>query len=299
MNTDASEDREEPKDRSTIGQAAYLIRELQKDMAQCADIAGISHASVPSDPDEAFRLFRALCNVRMPGEMPDEFLAVQNAYLQDITRAKGITDCTQLQPFSDGGRLYLWQGDITTLKCDAIVNAANSQMLGCFRPLHGCIDNAIHTMAGVQLRNECARQMQALKRKYGQNYEQPTSVPMVTPGYNLPAKHVIHVVGPIVTGRLTETHKRQLVGCYANCLEAAQDSGCESIAFCCISTGVFMFPADRAAEIAVSTVADFLRGHPASSVKRVIFNVFKDGDFDIYRKVLGKQLPSNGRGQRG
>jgi O-acetyl-ADP-ribose deacetylase (regulator of RNase III) len=264
-----------------IEQVTYLIQELQKKMPEYA------YLSIPQDPEEAFRLFRALCNVRMPSKVSDEFITVQDAYLRTLTTEKGITDCANLKPVAADCRLYLWQGDITTLQCDAIVNAANQQMLGCFRPLHNCIDNLIHTMAGVQLRNECDRQMEALRLKYGKDYEQPVSVPMVTPGYNLPARYVIHVVGPVVMGPLKDSHKKQLAHCYTHCLKAASEQGCESIAFCCISTGVFMFPADKAAEIAVTTVKAFLDAHPDGAVKKVIFNVFKESDLRLYQNLLG------------
>lgn len=260
--------------------AKYLIRELEKDVPGSADYP------VPDDPDEAFDLFRALCNVRMPGAVSDEFLTAEKEYLEDRTRTKGVTDAAGLQPVPSDSRLVLWQGDITTLKCDAIVNAANSQMLGCFRPLHNCIDNMIHTMAGVELRNECSRQMEALRQKYGKNYEQPTSDPLITPGYHLPAKYVIHVVGPIAAPFLKKEHKEQLADCYTRCLAMAGDHACESVAFCCISTGVFLFPQDKAAEIAVDSVKEWLDAHPESSVKRVIFNVFKDSNLAIYQKLL-------------
>jgi O-acetyl-ADP-ribose deacetylase (regulator of RNase III) len=267
-------------DSKKLEQVTYLIRELQKEMPEYA------HLSIPKDPDGAFNLFRALCNVRIPEKVSDAFLEVQDAYLGTLTKEKGITDSADLQPSAADSRLYLWQGDITTLKCDAIVNAANSQMLGCFRPLHNCIDNMIHTMAGVQLRIECDRQMEALRKKYGKDYEQPVSIPMVTPGYNLPAKYVIHVVGPVVMGSLREFHKQKLADCYTHCLEAAEAHGCESIAFCCISTGVFMFPADAAARIAVKTVKEYLNAHPEGAVKKVIFNVFKDRDLALYQRLL-------------
>ncbi|MCH3950935.1 MAG: protein-ADP-ribose hydrolase [Acidaminococcus sp.] len=270
-------------DNTKIEQVTYLIRELQKEIPEYSEL------SVPKDPDEAFKLFRALCNVRMPRKVSDKFLAVQDAYLRTLTSEKGITDSADLQPSTVDSRLYVWQGDITTLRCDAIVNAANSQMLGCFRPLHNCIDNMIHTMAGVELRIECDRQMDALRKKYGKDYEQPVSVPMVTPGYNLPAKYVIHVVGPIVMGSLQESHKQKLADCYTHCLEAADAHGCESIAFCCISTGVFMFSADAAAGIAVKTVKEYLNAHPDSKIKRVVFNVFKDRDFALYKNLLGEK----------
>lgn len=263
-----------------IDALSYLIRTLRQEMPEYRDYA------VPADEKEAFRLFRALCNVRMPAPASEKFLAVQDHLLQSMTEEKGIADAQSLTPSEADPRLTLWQGDITALRCDAIVNAANSQMLGCFRPLHGCIDNIIHTMAGVQLRSECNRQMTLLREKYGAGYEQPTSVPMITPGYNLPAKYVIHVVGPIVAGPLRKKHEKQLADCYANSLELAGQYGCASIAFCCISTGVFMFPQDRAAEIAVQTTRHWLDEHPDAAVKKVIFDVFKDSDRALYEKQL-------------
>ena len=181
--------------------------------------------------------------------------------------------------------MSLWQGDITRLQVDAIVNAANSQMLGCFVPMHTCIDNCIHTFAGVQLRAECNRQMTLLRRKYGRDYEQPTAVPMLTEGYNLPAKKVVHIVGPIVQGRLTPAHERALADCYTNTLELCMENGLQTVAFCCISTGVFRFPNQRAAEIAVQTVGDWLSAHKGK-IRQVIFNVFKDEDKAYYEKLL-------------
>jgi O-acetyl-ADP-ribose deacetylase (regulator of RNase III) len=265
----------------------YLIQYLQKEMPEYESYG------VPEDEKEAFDLFRALCNVRMPGPASEEFLKVQDEYLQEETQKKGITDIQDLEPVSSDARLVLWQGDISTLKCDAIVNAANSQMLGCFRPLHGCIDNGIHTFAGVQLREECYRKMTELRARYGSSYEQPTAVPMMTKAYNLPAKYVIHVVGPIVSPYLTQTHKDQLAECYRASLDLAAENGCENIAFCCISTGVFMFPQEKAARIAVATVKQWLSDHPDSCMKKVIFNVFKDSDLEIYRKLL--ESASSGR----
>ncbi|MBQ4381198.1 MAG: macro domain-containing protein, partial [Oscillospiraceae bacterium] len=183
------------------------------------------------------------------------------------------------------GCLSLWQGDITRLRVDAVVNAANSQMLGCFVPMHTCIDNCIHTFAGVQLRAECHRQMNRLRIKYGPDYEQPTAVPMLTEAYNLPAGKVIHIVGPIVEHRLTAELERELADCYTNTLDLCLENGLRSVAFCCISTGVFRFPGRRAAEIAVSTVEEWLARHP-DAMDRVIFNVFRDEDYEIYRKIL-------------
>ena len=189
---------------------------------------------IPNDAYNQKRLLRSLFNIRMPKETSEDFLQIQDGYLQEENRRKGITDIADLQPVQDD--IYLWQGDITTLRCDAIVNAANSQMLGCFRPCHGCIDNAIHTFAGVQLRRNCNEIMQK------QGHNEPTGQAKITPAYNLPCKYVLHTVGPIVSGRLTEEHCELLKSCYLSCLKLAEKNSCKSIAFCCISTGVFGFP---------------------------------------------------------
>ena len=227
--------------------------------------------------DERRRLFRALVNVRMPKPVSAEFLRLQDEYLQEELGRKGITDITELEPISDG--IYLWKGDITTLRCDGIVNAANSQMLGCFAPNHYCIDNAIHTFAGVQLRLECAEIMKA------QGFDEPTGSAKITKAYNLPSKYVLHTVGPIVFGGLTQKHEKELASCYDSCLELADKNGLSSIAFCCISTGEFRFPNERAAEIAINTVIEFKRRNK-SGIK-VIFNVFKECDHEIYARLLG------------
>lgn len=182
-------------------------------------------------------------------------------------------------------RMSIWQGDITRLAVDAIVNAANSQMLGCFVPMHTCIDNCIHTFAGVELRAECSRQMNQLRLKYGKDYEQPTAVPMLTDAYNLPAKKVIHVVGPIVRYELTPELEKDLADCYRNTLDMCLEHDLKSVAFCCISTGVFHFPNKQAAEIVVSTVDSWLSQHPGA-MERVIFNVFKDEDKTYYEELI-------------
>ncbi len=215
-------------------------------------------------------------NVRPPRPISDEFLSVQDEYLKEAAAKKGITHSKDL-PLLSGG-LCLWQGDITTLECDAIVNAANSGMLGCFHPLHNCIDNCIHTFAGIQLRLECAKLMDA------QGYEEPTGQAKLTPAYNLPCRYVIHTVGPIVNGRLTQEHCKLLASSYRSCLDLAAENGCESLAFCCISTGVFGFPKKEAARIAVKTVKDWKCEN--SSRMKVIFNVFKDNDLEIYKELL-------------
>ena len=214
-------------------------------------------------------------NIRMPKKMAREVLQVQDEYLQERNRENGIVTLSGIPEIAD--RISLWQGDITRLAVDAIVNAANSQMLGCFIPMHTCIDNCIHTFAGVQLRVECARRMDLLRAEFGEDYEQPTAVPMLTDGYNLPAKHVVHIVGPIVQGPLTKELEQDLADCYRNTLDLCLANGIRSVAFCCISTGVFRFPNRRAAEIAVRTVKAWLAAHP-EGVDRVIFNVFKDED---------------------
>lgn len=232
---------------------------------------------IPSDEQEQKNLLRSLMNVRMPKPISEEFLAVQDEYLK-AENAVGVVDASLLTPSTLDNRIYLWQGDITTLKIDAIVNAANSQMCGCFRAMHNCIDNIIHTKSGIQLRLKCSDIMQK------QGHEEPTGKAKITPAYNLPCKYVLHTVGPIVQGRLTNKHKELLASCYRSCLELAEQSGIESIAFCCISTGVFMFPNKEAAEIAVNTVEEYLQEH--NGIKQVVFNVFKDEDLLIYEKLL-------------
>ncbi len=215
--------------------------------------------------------------------MDEAVLAVQDDYLRERIRENGIVELADIPQIRDG--LSIWQGDITRLAVDAIVNAANSQMLGCFIPMHTCIDNCIHTYAGVQLRSECDRQMRQLRVQYGRDYEQPTAVPMLTDGYNLPAKKVIHIVGPIVQGGLTPALEKDLADCYRNTLDLCAENGLRSVAFCCISTGVFRFPADRAAEIAVKTVTEWLSAN-GGKTDRVIFNVFSDRDRYYYEQLL-------------
>ena len=216
-------------------------------------------------------------NVRSPRMIDDNFLKVQDAYLKEETKSKGITDVDALVPMQDG--LYVWQGDITTLKCDAIVNAANSGMTGCYVPNHRCIDNCIHTFAGIELRLACAEMMEK------QGYEEPTGQAKITSAFNLPCQYVLHTVGPIIRGRLTEKDCRLLSSCYQSCLELAAENHLKSIAFCCISTGEFHFPNERAAEIAVETVKDFMK--QKTSIEKVVFNVFKDTDKVIYERLLG------------
>ena len=240
----------------------------------------------PSDPDEKWRLFRALVNMRLPEPIGAEFLRVQDAFLKELIAEKGVTDVGELTPIRD--RLYLWRGDMTTLNVDGIVNAANSALLGCFAPGHGCIDNAIHTYAGVQLRLACREAMDR------QGYPEPTGRAKITPAFNLPSRFVLHTVGPIIRGRLTAADRDLLACCYRSCLEAAAANGLESLAFCCISTGEFRFPRQDAAEIAVDTVEKFVRG--SAFPLKVVFNVFSDPDERIYRTILTSSIVREGAG---
>ena len=232
---------------------------------------------IPEDADGQRQLLRGLMNVRAAMDCSENFLAMQDEYLQGVIREKGITDVNSLTPMQP--RLYLWQGDITTLRCDAIVNAANSGMTGCYIPNHRCIDNAIHTYAGVELRLACAKMMQ--QQKHGE----PTGSAKITPAFNLPSRYVLHTVGPIITGAVTEKDRELLAACYHSCLRLADENHLESVVFCCISTGEFHFPNEQAAGIAVQTVKEFMRKR--TSIKKVVFNVFKEYDKEIYRRLLG------------
>ena len=248
-----------------------------------ADSGGYQNLTTPKDTSGRQRVLRSLMNIRMPGTLPENVLRVQDDYLQDRAREKGIVTLDDIPMLRDG--LSIWQGDITRLAVDAIVNAANSQMLGCFVPMHTCIDNCIHTFAGVQLREECNRQMKTLRIRYGRDYEQPTAVPMLTDAYNLPAKKVVHIVGPVVRYGLTKELEDQLASCYRNTLDMCLENGIRTVAFCCISTGVFRFPNKRAAQIAVQTVSEWLSMH-TGQMDRIIFNVFKDEDREYYEQFL-------------
>ncbi len=227
-------------------------------------------------------LLRALMNVRPPKPFPEELLRLQDEELMEQRDEKGVVALDSIPPSPIYPRFRLWQGDITRLKVDAIVNAANSQMLGCFIPLHKCIDNAIHSGAGMQLREECNRIMRV------QGHQEPTGNAKITHGYNLPAKYVIHTVGPIVYGNYpTDRDCKLLADCYCNCLRTAENKGLKSIAFCCISTGEFHFPQNKAAEIAVETVNEYFHSTPDTKIDAVVFNVFKDTDLNMYKKLLG------------
>ena len=241
------------------------------------------NVEIPSDEAGQKYLLRSLMNVREPLPASDDFLHIQDEYLQETNRSHGITDIAELEPVTTHGNgdLYLWRGDITTLRVGAIVNAANSGMTGCWQPCHSCIDNCIHTFAGIQLRAVCADIMQK------QGHEEPTGSAKITPAFNLPCDYVLHTVGPIISGPLTQRDCELLASCYTSCLDLAEQNNVQSIAFCCISTGVFHFPADRAAQIAVQTVENWKLEHD-NGIK-VVFNVFSEKDEAIYRKVLGIQ----------
>ena len=246
-----------------------LLVEMPEYRAQAAEVGASG---------EQRRLLRALMNVRPPRPLSGEFLALQDELLSAEREARGVVDVMALPSVASDARIALWQGDITRLAADAIVNAANAALLGCFIPCHRCIDNAIHSAAGLQLRAACAALMEE------QRHPEETGTAQITEGYNLPARHVIHTVGPIVSGALTDRHRAQLASCYRSCLSLAAERGLRSIAFCCISTGEFHFPRAAAAEIALREVRDFLTRE--TSIERVVFNVFKDEDRNIYERLL-------------
>ena len=283
----------------------YLITELLKeDKGSAGFKLGLVPGNeggfvIPDDEKSQRDILRALMNIRGPYSISEDFLRIQDEYLQQVNKERGITDIADLSPVREAGgfdtstvisdsrlnrrgQLYLWQGDITTLKVDAIVNAANSALLGCFAPLHICIDNCIHTYAGIQLRLACNELMQK------QGHEEGTGLCKITPAFNLPSRYVLHTVGPIIYTSVGPREKLLLANCYKNCLETASQNQLESVAFCCISTGVFRFPQDLAAQIAVETVEKWLSENPDSSVKKVVFNVFGNKDLEIYKEVLEK-----------
>ena len=270
----------------------WLIEKLK------AENPGYRKIPVPADEQTQKDFLRMLMNVRMPHPISAEFREIQDAYLKKENFMKGIVNEKMIEPCSLDPRLCIWQGDITRLGVDAITNAANSGMTGCYQPLHNCIDNCIHSAAGIELRNECARIMNL------QGHDEPTGQAKITPGYCLPARY------PIVQGPLTDEHRDLLRSSYRSCLELAEKNGLRSVAFCCISTGVFMFPAEEAAHIAVETVRDYLDeqdrrysevssyigsgagqaagGDTYKGIEKVIFNVFSDRDRQIYENILEK-----------
>ena len=275
------------KDRKQNERLDYLLREFKEDSVQYRDL------EVSGGYTEKRMALRSLMNIRMPGEMAEEVVRVQDEFLSEEAEEKGIVTLDEIpdiaeqygsrHPFAD--KISIWQGDITRLQVGAIVNAANSQMLGCFVPCHRCIDNALHSAAGIELREECSHYMKRRKMRYGSRYEEPTGQAVLTKGYNLPAKYVIHTVGPIVGGRLTQALRDDLRNCYRNVLQCCVENQIRSVAFCCISTGEFHFSNDEAAKIAAETVTDFLKMHEPE-FDRIIFNVFKDIDRELYEEEL-------------
>lgn len=249
----------------------FLIKYLKNENSELKSI------DIPGEDTARKRLLRSLMNIRPPRTVSKEFLQIQDEYLQEELTEKGVISLSDLSPAEPG--LYLWQGDITRLAADAIVNAANSAMLGCFIPCHGCIDNAIHSAAGVELRLECSRIMETQKT------QEPVGQAKITKAYNLPSRYVLHTVGPIIHSKVTERDCGLLSGCYRSCLELATAYQIKSIAFCCISTGEFHFPNEKAAEIAIQTVRDYRTKNP--NAPEVVFNVWKDKDYEIYKKLLG------------
>lgn len=275
------------KDRKQNERLDYLLREFKEDSVRYRDL------EVSGDYTEKRMALRSLMNIRMPGEMAEEVVRVQDEFLSEEAEEKGIVTLDEISDIAKqygsrhlfADKISIWQGDITRLQVGAIVNAANSQMLGCFVPCHRCIDNAIHSAAGIKLREECSHYMKRRKMQYGSRYEEPTGQAVLTKGYNLPAKYVIHTVGPIVGGRLTQALRDDLRNCYRNVLQCCVENQIRSVAFCCISTGEFHFPNDEAAKIAVETVTDFLKMYEPE-FDRIIFNVFKDIDRELYEEEL-------------
>ena len=252
-------------------QRLYLLRELLAEAPR--------RIPIPADEQGQKDLLRALMNVRAPKPIGQDFLKIQDEYLKAERNLRGVVDGWSLPSIPSNPNIVLWQGDITTLTVDAIVNAANSKLRGCFYPCHSCIDNIVHSRSGIQLRLLCDDIMNR------QGYDEPTGRAKITPAFNLPSRYILHTVGPIVSGRVTRRDRALLASCYRACLTLAVQKGCKSIAFCCISTGEFHFPNEEAAEIAIAAVEDFLRN--GNEPVRVIFDVFKDADLRIYQKLLG------------
>lgn len=273
---------------SRTEKADLFLEKLKADSAEYKELETKGYSL-----EEKKNTIRSLMNIRMPGGLSDELVKLQDDYLQEEGKAKGIVRLEDIPTLKESfksksphaEKISLWQGDITRLAVGAIANAANSQMLGCFVPCHRCIDNAIHSAAGMQLREECSHIMSRRRLKYGRNYEEPTGTATLTPGYNLPCDYVIHTVGPIVYGQLNDALCQDLRSCYENVLKCCLEHNIKSVAFCCISTGEFHFPNDKAAEIAWKTVTAFLEKH-GGRMERVIFNVFKDSDLELYEKII-------------
>lgn len=258
----------------------YLLEDSPEYITYCKNI--------PQDYTHQRALLRSLMNLRYSEKkLCPSFYTLQDELLMEEAREKGIVSSEEIPVVNLHPALSLWQGDITRLKVDAIVNAANSQLLGCFIPCHSCIDNAIHSAAGLQLREECSQIMRH------QGHEEPTGQAKITKGYNLPANYILHTVGPIIYDSVTEEKQKLLASCYQSCLELADQYKLESIAFCCISTGEFHFPNNQAAAIAVNTVLHYFGLHSKTSIKKVIFNVFKNTDLEIYWKLLNQIHPTD------
>lgn len=265
----------------------YLLKEFKEDSLYYKDL------EAGDDYEEKRMALRSLMNIRGPWPMPEDVVKMQDEFLTEETKEKGIVSLDRIPTVAGqygsrhilADKVSIWQGDITRIQAGAIVNAANSQMLGCFVPCHRCIDNAIHSAAGIQLRAECSRYMERKKMQYGSRYEEPAGQAVLTKGYNLPAEYVIHTVGPVVGGVLNNRHRQDLQNCYVNVLKCCVENGIHSVAFCCISTGEFHFPNAEAAKIAVKAVTDFLKDSEAE-FDRIIFNVFKDMDRNLYEKEL-------------
>lgn len=267
----------------------YLLDAFKEDSVQYKELEN------PDTYGEKRRMLRSLMNIRMPRPMEQSVIRIQDDFLEAEAMEKGVVELDEIPTIAEqynstyrfADRLSVWQGDITTLRVSAIVNAANSQMLGCFVPCHRCIDNAIHSAAGIELRQACNEEMNLRKNSFGADYEEPTGQAMLTRGYNLPAEYVIHTVGPIVGAGLTDSLRQDLYNCYSSVMKCCIDHHIRSVAFCCISTGEFRFPNEDAAQIAVQTVTGILEEHQ-NEFDRVIFNVFKDEDKRYYEKEIAK-----------
>lgn len=259
---------------TVLEQLQYLNNILLEEMPQYNYIS----KNFKQDEISQRALLRSLMNIRPPIPLQEDFLNLQDEFLSNERKEKGIVNVTDLQPINVKSDFILWQGDITRLNSDAIVNAANCALLGCFHPRHGCIDNAIHSAAGLQLRDECNKIMTA------QGYNEPTGQAKITKAYNLPSKYVIHTVGPIIYEIPTQEDCENLASCYHSCLKLAGEYNLKSIAFCCISTGEYRFPNRKAAEVAIETVQTYL--NESNNKIKVIFNVFKEIDYEIYRELL-------------
>ena len=250
----------------------YLIKENKN----------IDIKKIPQDIMEKKRLYRSLCNIREPLPISKEYIEIENEFLKEENKIKGIINLKETQSFINykETQIYLWQGDITTLKVDSIVNAANSHGIGCFIPCHKCIDNAIHSRSGIELRLECNQIMQKIGMLQ-------TGKSFITKGYNLPSKYVIHTVGPIIYENVTEKEIQELKDCYINSLKLAKENNIKEIAFPCISTGEFRFPKELASKIAIQTIKEYLSTNE-KYFEKIIFNVFSEEDYKIYLKNLGE-----------